>query len=130
MTIGKAATKHWIVAGIIFLVVVLGGTAYWWLNRSSRDGYYGIFLTNGQVYFGTIASENTRKLFLKDIYYIQLKGDANGASSSSDISLLKLGNEVHGPEDSMEINQNNILFIEKLRPDGNVAKAIQTYRQK
>jgi len=44
--------------------------------------------------------------------------------------LLKLGNEVHGPEDQMEINREHVVFIEKLKTDGKVAKAIAAYKEK
>ncbi len=50
-------------------------------------------------------------------------------TSQGDVSLLKLGNELHGPEDWMEINPAHILFIEELKPDGKVAKAIDAYKQ-
>ena len=101
---------------------------------TSRTGIYGVFLANGQVYFGTIASETKEKLMLKNIYYIQLKNNGqNGqadTSAQSDVSLLKLGNELHGPEDAMEINQSAVLFVEKLKSDGKVAKAIAAYDTK
>ena len=96
-----------------------------------RNGQYAVFLTNGQVYFGTIAQENEKRLLLKGIYYIQFNGDQKDAlTNQSDVALLKLGNELHGPEDWMEINPSAILFIEKLKPDGKVAKAIESYTQK
>jgi len=100
---------------------------------TSRAGVYGVFLANGQVYFGTITSETKEKLMLKNIYYIQLKNGQNGqtdTSAQSDVSLLKLGNELHGPEDAMEINQSAVLFLEKLKSDGKVAKAIAAYDTK
>jgi hypothetical protein len=88
-----------------------------------------VFLTNRQVYFGNIAKEDDQRLRLQGIYYIQTKSGTT-TDQQSDVSLLKLGNELHGPEDWMEINRNSILFIEKLRTDGKVAKAIGAYQQK
>lgn len=114
-----------------FIVVVLLGCGMWfgrgvWGKQGRRDGLYAVFLTNNQVYFGTINREDRSKVLLTNIYYIQMK-DQN-AASASDISLMKLGNELHGPEDQMEINRDHVLFIEKLKPDGRVAKAIADYK--
>lgn len=98
----------------------------------TRDGLYGVFLTNGQVYFGNITTENKQIVRLEHIYYFQFKGLAatEAQSAGSDVTLQKLGNELHGPEDWMEINRDQILFVERLKTDGKVAKAIETYRAK
>ena len=91
----------------------------------ARLGSYAVFLTNGQVYFGTMAGEDESRVVLRDIYYVQTK---NGNASGTDASLVKLGNEFHGPEDRMEISRPQILFIEPLKTDGTVAKAIEHFR--
>ncbi len=97
------------------------------------DGIYGVFLTNGQVYFGTVEQETRKSLVLRHIFYIQVKNPADAAAStavSSDAALLKLGNELHGPEDWMRINQDHVLFIEKLKSDSKVSQAIRDYEAK
>ncbi|MBU1953668.1 hypothetical protein KKH03_01700 [Patescibacteria group bacterium] len=96
----------------------------------AREGVYAVFLTNGQVYFGAISSEDEKILTLNGIYYLQSKGGPTEDSliTQSDVSLLKLGNELHGPEDWMEINKQNVLFIEKLKSDSKVGKAIENYK--
>lgn len=96
-------------------------------TTGARTGLYAVFLTNNQVYFGRIDKESSEKLWLKNIYYIQ---PAKEGDKADDISLLKLGNELHGPEDMMEINRGQVMFVEKLKDDGKVAKAIQAYQQK
>jgi hypothetical protein len=40
--------------------------------------------------------------------------------------LTKLGGEIHGPEDLMVINRSQILFVENLKPSGEVSKAISS----
>lgn len=124
--------KKWLaVPAAAFVVLVLSALASNALlllaNVPERSGYYAVFLANGQAYFGNIAKEDDRQLVLKNIYYIQKNPDAG--QSAGDVTLLKLGNEIHGPEDMMEINKDHILFIEQLKPDGKVAKAIQEYRK-
>ena len=128
--------KKWLLAGlaafVILVLAALASHALWnRLTTPARSGQYAVFLSNGQVYFGSIAQEDDARLLLKGIYYIRFEGNQTTAlENDSDVSLLKLGNELHGPEDWMEINRNAILFIERLKPDGKVAKAIEAYAQK
>jgi hypothetical protein len=125
--------KKWLaLGGGLFVVLVLAAlTANALLLLAAkppvRSGHYAVFLTNGQAYFGNISAEDENQLVLKDIFYIQKNPEAG--QSSGDVTLLKLGNELHGPEDMMEINKDHILFIELLKPDGKVAKAIQDYKK-
>jgi len=127
--------KKLIVAAALFVVLVaasLTSRALWpALSKPTRSGLYAVFLSNGQVYFGSIANETDKVVLLKGIYYIQMASGAKAAmADQSDVSLLKLGNEMHAPQDWMEINRDQVLFIEQLKPDGKVAKAIETYKQK
>ena len=129
----EGATKKIIlkvVFALVVAVIVLSavfGIGKLVMNRS-RSGYYAVFLSNGQAYFGTISNENERSLELHNVYYIQKNPDAAQAAPN-DLTLLKLGNEVHGPEDMMEIYKGQIIFIEKLKSDSKVVKAIQNYKQ-
>lgn len=128
--------KRGLLFSAMLLVVLIGASlaanALWSrMQTPARSGTYAVFLNGGQVYFGTIAEENEHRLVLKKIYYIQYKnGQASALADQSDVALLKLGNELHGPEDWMEINRDAIIFIERLKPDGKVAKAIEAYQQK
>lgn len=97
-----------------------------------------VFLNGGQVYFGKINNLNDKFMRVSDIYYLrvnqtvqpnqQSSGDQTQATNN-DISLVKLGCELHGPQDSMVINQNQIIFWENLKDDGQVAKAVATYKE-
>jgi hypothetical protein len=126
--------KRWLaLSGGAFLVLVLASLAASALlmlvapKPPVRSGHYAVFLTNGQAYFGNITAEDQDRLVLKNIFYIQK--NPSESQSAGDVTLLKLGNELHGPEDMMEINKDHILFIELLKPDGKVAKAIQEYKK-
>jgi hypothetical protein len=124
------------IAGAAFLVVFLAIStsvaAMRWLPGSiGRGGVYAVFLANGQVYFGNIARENDRSLYLKNIYYLKLSKPVLSQEDLQDdsaASLVKLGNELHGPEDAMEVRQSQILFVEKLKGDSKVTKAIDQYK--
>ena len=102
------------------------------VKKVVHEGYQAVFLNNGQVYFGKIIAQDNNFVKLNDIYYLQLNQDLQNQGgdilNQPDMSLIKLGNELHGPEDEMEIILNNILFIENLARDSKVLKAIRNYK--
>ena len=131
------------IAGII-LLVILGG---WLLYRTSMgahiDGskYQAVFFTNGQVYFGKLHKLSGGYFKLSDIYYLQSKADTTpdknsenpqetSTKQSSDVELIKLGREVHGPEDEMIISKDQVLFFENLKKDGTVTQSINSFKSK
>ena len=105
-------------------------------SQIKKDRYQAVFLnsTDGQVYFGKLAVFNNAFYKLSDIYYVRVqtvqpdKTDPK-AEVKQNISLAKLGNEIHGPEDVMYINKGNIMFFENLKEDGQVVKAIREYQK-
>lgn len=107
----------------------------------AADKYQAVFLTNGQVYFGKISDVNATYLKLTDIYYLQQQADQAAAakdakqpaanpSSQAKLSLAKLGQELHAPEDAMYINKSQVTFWENLKNDGKVAQAIAQDKKK
>jgi len=128
-------------AGLLGVVVVVVILAAGWLMMSQnslsgfKKDYQAIFLTNGQVYFGQVASQNNAEVVVSDIYYLQvtrpLQQTEEGqqqANPQGELSLVKLGNELHGPTDSMFVNRDHVLFIEDLKDDSNVVQAIINYK--
>ena len=100
--------------------------------------YQAVFLSNGQVYFGKVTDANNQTLVLENIYYLRTAGnlqisDANNSTSTpatDNFSLIKLGNELHGPEDKMSINLSQVLFVEDLKSDSKVVESIRAYEAK
>ncbi len=97
----------------------------------SSATWQSVFLSNGQVYFGKVTKENSKEVVLKDIYYLQVNNQIQptqeNAPSQPELSLVKLGNELHGPTDEMRINRFHVLFIEDLKADSRVVAAIAEY---
>lgn len=137
--------KKFIMIAIIVVIIValLAGAMMWKKNKSEmgqvkKDQYQAVFLTNGQVYFGKIAGGSKDSLKLTDIYYLQVQqsvqpsGDENKNENNKDsqISMAKLGDELHGPEDAMYIQRNQILFWENLKDQGKVVQAIKSNNKK
>lgn len=99
--------------------------------ETKSSGYSAVFLTNNQVYFGKLESQNSDYPTLKDVYYLRVdKGSSATASASPGVSLVKLGEELHGPSDEIQFNKDQILLIEDLKTDSRVFKAIQEHQKK
>jgi hypothetical protein len=123
---------------LIAALVVVGLLLYKSQSTPGIDGskYQAVFMTNGQVYFGKLTTLSNQYMQLSDIFYLQtsstnsenLQDTADDAET--DVQLIKLGNEVHGPEDQMVIAKDQILFFENLKVDGKVAKSIAEYQKK
>ena len=143
---GGSSKGPWIVLlTIVVIVVALGLLFRDKLFDKGASGeiattanYQAIFLTNGQVYFGNLTEIDKAYLKLNDIYYLQVTpvlqtgtpGDLEGQPTQQQqqqLSLVKLGNELHGPVDEMFINRDHVLFIEDLKEDGRVVQAIKDY---
>ena len=91
--------------------------------------FQAVFLTNGQVYFGKLYRENSSFPVLRHVYYLQVTQPPQplqeGQTPPTNINLVKLGGELHGPQDEMRINKDQILFVEDLKDDSKVVTAIQ-----
>lgn len=94
--------------------------------------YQALFLTNGQVYFGKVSKVDSSYVKLTDIYYLQVQQQVQpkdqNTTQQPQVSLAKLGGELHGPEDVMYVSRQQVLFWENLKGDGKVAKAISDYK--
>lgn len=136
-----------IVSLVVLLALVIGGLFIWKSQGDSgklpavnKDGYQAVFLTNGQVYFGNLTGIGGEYAELTNIYYLQVQsqpqtsGDQAAASqvndTNSQVSLTKLGSELHGPTDKMNIAKDQILFWEDLKNDSSVVKAITEHKKK
>lgn len=89
--------------------------------------YQAVFLTNGQVYFGKLANTADSFVTLTDVYYLQTNAaDQKLAAKADDnIALVKLGGELHGPTDAIQIHRDAILMVEDLRMDSKLVQTIQ-----
>lgn len=106
-----------------------GSTAGKFVDKSKMQA---VFLNGGQVYFGKISDLGDKSLRMADIYYLRVNqtvqpNQSTANQNNNDISLVKLGCELHGPQDSMVINQEQVIFWENLKDDGQVAKAVAEY---
>ncbi len=135
----KIGSIGFLFAIVILLTAMLASLIFVKDGRSKESSFVdtgkfqAVFLNGGQVYFGKVGEVNSRYLSLNNIYYlrvnqqVQPEQQQQQQANANDISLVKLGCELHGPEDSMVINREQVIFWENLKTDGQVAKAIDEY---
>lgn len=118
-----------IVIAVIFGISLSKGGA----SGINKKEYQAVFLQNGQDYFGKLTVLNSGYFKLTDVYYLQSSTSSTSSSSSSsssnDSTLIKLGSEIHAPEDEMIIAKDQVLFYENIKSSGKVAQAIAQYQK-
>lgn len=122
---------------VAVLVAALAGLIYTSKPASQEKFINGtelqaVFLNNGQVYFGNVNSINQDYVTLTNVYYLQNSSTnqtSQNAASNQNVSLVKLGCELHAPEDKMIINTSQVTFWENLKGSGQVAQAVDKYKK-
>ncbi len=139
----KKSSKGLIATLITLLILVIAGAGGWFawsqLQNTSTgidtNKYQAVFFTNGQVYFGKLRPMNSQYMKLTNIFYLQTQSSdgtnsenpQKTAGDKNNVQLIKLGEEVHGPEDQMIISKDQVLFYENLKSNGKVAQTIAKY---
>lgn len=133
--------KQWgttLIGGLVVLLLVALVLVISLDTPKSQAGYVysnklqAVFLNTGQVYFGNITNINPQFVVLTNIYYLQTNSSGTSSSTTSansNVSLVKLGCELHAPYDQMVINMAQVTFWENLQSTGQVAKAVAQYQK-
>jgi hypothetical protein len=110
--------KYKIIIGLaVFLVVVLGAYIVW--DKFLKEPvYYALYLRTGDVYFGQLT--RFPHFGLKGVYFIQV----NSQNQQNPVSIQKFSNIFWGPQDFMRINRSDVVWMTKLKNDGQLAKVI------
>lgn len=125
-----SSLKEGVLIGISFWVVgiVLMGGAHLVMRSTATNAFpdipenawQAVFLENGQVYFGKLAERGPEYVSLTDVYYLKEASDLQ----NSNLNLVKLGGELHGPEDTIYIRKDSITFWENMKESSRVVQAI------
>ncbi|MQA23815.1 hypothetical protein [Rugamonas rivuli] len=83
--------------------------------------YQAVALMNGQMFYGRLEPAGGDYLTLRDVFYIQ--GRQNPETKAITSVLIKRGGEAHHP-DRMLINRQQVLLIEPVKTDSQIAKLI------
>jgi hypothetical protein len=129
---GKIASMAMLVVVALLMLGVIGILV---TSRDRSESSYidssklqAVFLTNDQVYFGKISKLTGKTLVLNNVYYLQTQSTTQKSNDNSNVSLVKLGCELHKPFDTMVINRAEVQFWENLQADGQVANAVKSFQ--
>jgi len=122
----------WLALVLVVLVLWKVSAAYGLLSSStfpavSADKWQTIFLTDGEVFFGHLDEVNKDYVVLEDVYYLRINQQLQPSDPDQpNINLVKLGDELHGPEDQIFILKTQIKFWENMKDDAPVVQAIES----
>ena len=138
--------KFWVIVGIVVVVIIvllfiLGSRNLLPFQIPFVSGgvdpktYQAVFLANNQVYFGKLHLGRDW-VRLNDIYYLRVSRQLQPPTENGEqqvqqsLQMIKLGGELHQPEDEMFIDPDKILFWENLRRDSQVVQFIESFKAK
>lgn len=101
---------------VVLLVIVLIGILLWQVLGS--PAYYAVFLRTGDLYFGQLT--RFPSFGLKNVYLLQV----NQQDQQNPISIQRFTNIFWGPENRLKINRDEVVWITKLNPEGQLARVI------
>lgn len=110
-----------------FLITVL------WLvphrQRIDNGTYQVVYLAGGQAYFGNLKNTSGDYLVLEDPYTAQdTQASSSGSGNleaSTQTTLVKVSAQVYGPDESIALRSDQVLFWQNLRSDSKVVEAIK-----
>lgn len=134
----KSSKLATVLVTVLLIIAALAAGLYLLKSNGNHDSsfdnskFQAVFLSNGQVYFGKLNSLKGDYLELSNVYYLQVQQSVQPAkeddsAEKSQVSLTKLGKELHGPTDKMNIAADQVLFWEDLKDDSTVVKAIKNF---
>ncbi|MFW0862573.1 MAG: hypothetical protein ACKKL6_03215 [Candidatus Komeilibacteria bacterium] len=114
---------------LVLIVIFIGGKL---VNSAAgdsyiMDGYQAVFVNNGETYFGKVTSMNSEVLVLEGVYYLQDQQPLQSGPQpkESELALIKLGSEIHGPRNQMIVPIESVSYIENLKETSAIVRAIQ-----
>lgn len=119
------------IAIAVIVIAILIGTAVLRGNQvvnklPDKDKYQAVFLTNGQTFFGKLTGLGSAYVTIEDAYRLQAAQStpSPGATPGPQFSLLDTEKSIEGPEDSIQVASDQIIFWENLKGDSKVVEAI------
>lgn len=127
---------------IVFILafLIVGATVYFLFFRAKGPAanpeamdWYAIKLVNGEIFYGQIADTKADPVVIANVYYnydqAKEKDASKAVPETGNLRLVKRGQETHGPAGTMDIVRAQVLFMEPLKTDSKVLRAILEYEK-
>jgi hypothetical protein len=125
--------KKWVITvGSIVVLALIGGLAMYSVDNARQQAvkperYQAVYLTTGQIYFGHLQNTKGEYLTVKGVYTVQSNASEDAtATEAKQTSIVKVSDQVYGPEDEIAIRSDQVLFWQNLKADSKVSKAIDS----
>lgn len=135
--VGKKSPKklnRWLVIALIVLAVAVLSWLAWTkllggVSTTINSGrHQAVLLANGQTYFGKLSVVDGDFFKLTDIFYVQSDQAGEEEANSSNMQLVKRGEEVFGPQDPMVISRDQVVYFENIKDDSQVSQLMKEYK--
>lgn len=93
-------------------------------SAHDSDGYWAVYLDSGQVFYGRKDKSDKNYVVMSNVFYYH---PAIKSTKSGNVRLVKVGTEIHQPQDFVYVNKVHIDRQEQLSNDSKVVKAIEQY---
>ncbi len=150
-------SREGLIKPIVFALAILivGASVYFLFYRSKgaavnpkARAWYAIKLVDGEIFYGQVFDVKADPVVIANVYYDYDQAKQNTISKSSaetgppagpprlgeagetgNLRLVKRGKETHGPDGSMNVVRAQVLYLEPLKADSKVLKAILEYEK-
>jgi len=92
----------------------------------SSSAFWAVYLDSGQIFYGKKGKQNNNYVTMEDVFYYQ---PGVRSANSENIRIIKVGTEIHQPQDYVYVNKQHIERQEQLSSDSKVVKAIEQYSE-
>lgn len=122
------SNKYLVYFAVALLAIAMGFVVYTQNFSNQHRGYTAVFMTNNQVYFGRLVSQNSFQVRLTDVFYLNDSKSLSSTDPNEDISLIKMGKELHAPTDFISLSRSQIVSIQTMGNTSKISDAIEKYR--
>lgn len=119
--------------GLLIVGILLGVWLFLPKQRINPNTLQIVYMTNGQAYFGSLQNTTGDYLVLRDPYTtqsIESGEDGEAGQTKPTAALIRVSDQVYGPEDSIAIKTTQVTFWQNLRADSKVTAAIRAKEDK
>lgn len=104
---------------VLLLILALGATVAWkqWFREQP---FYAVYLRTGDLYFGRLTKFPS--FSLRQVYLLQV----NRENAENPLSVQRFRDVFWGPEDEIELNREDVVWLTELRDDSQLVNLIRT----
>ena len=100
-------------------VIIVAAGIFYWVKKESENSFFAVYVRTGEIYFGKLSYFPHPSI--ADVYVLQLTGDKDNPYSVS-----RFKDSVWGPEGTIYLNSENVVWKAKLASDSKIIEMIKS----